>query len=156
MAVEIERKFLLCNEQWRAQVQRTLPMSQAYLGGDQCSVRVRVSGEQAWLNIKSAIAGPSRLEFEYEVPLSDAREMMRLAVEPSIDKVRHIVEHGGFIWEIDEFAGRNQGLIVAEIELPSVDTRFARPLWVGEEVTEQRRYYNSALAKRPFDSWDQP
>ncbi len=155
MALEIERKFLLCNEQWRNHVERSVPMSQAYLGGDQCSVRVRVSGEQAWLNIKNAVAGPSRLEFEYEIPLADARQMLKLAVEPSIDKVRHIVTHEGFIWEIDEFSGRNRGLIVAEIELPSVDTQFVRPTWIGEDVTEQHRYYNSALAKHPFDSWDQ-
>jgi len=155
MALEIERKFLLLNDDWRAQVQRELPMSQAYLGGEQCSVRVRISGEFAWLNIKNAVAGPSRLEFEYEIPHDDAVQLMRLAIEPGIEKVRHIVEYGGYVWEIDEFAGRNTGLIVAEIELPSVDAIFAKPDWVGTEVTEERRYYNSALAKHPFDRWEQ-
>lgn len=156
MGVEIERKFLLCNDDWRAAVQRSLPMAQAYLGGDQVSVRVRISGAEAWLNIKSAVAGPARQEFEYLIPLDDAQALMGLAGGPSIDKTRHLVDYQGWTWEIDEFAGRNRGLVVAEIELPSVDAAFPRPDWLGVEVTDDRRYYNVALAQQPADSWERP
>ncbi len=156
MPLEIERKFLLEGDSWRGSVERSLPMAQAYLGGDGCSVRVRISGEQAWLNIKSAVAGASREEFEYAIPLADAEALMRLAGGPSVSKTRHLVTHQGWTWEIDEFGGRNGGLIVAEIELPGEDASFARPDWLGAEVTDQLRYYNSELAKHPYEDWKQP
>ena len=129
-------------------------MIQAYLGGDGCSVRVRVSGDQAWLNIKSAVAGTTRQEFEYPIPLGDAQQLIALAGGPSIDKTRHLIDVDGWIWEIDEFHGRNHGLVVAEIELPDAQAAFARPEWLGDEVTDDRRYYNNALASAPFDSWE--
>ena len=155
MGLEIERKFLLLNDLWRDQIDRSLPMAQAYLGGENCSVRVRISGMHAWLNIKSAVAGPSRQEFEYAIPIDDAQALMALAGGPSIDKVRHLVSYQGWTWEIDEFKGANHGLIVAEIELPRVDAPFPSPDWLGAEVTEDRRYYNAALATRPYSNWDQ-
>lgn len=156
MAQEIERKFLLVDDSWRAAITRSMPMAQAYLGGNACSVRVRISGEQAWLNIKSAVAGASREEFEYPIPVADAEALMRIAGGPSVEKTRHLVRHQGWTWEIDEFGGRNRGLIVAEIELTAVDEAFAHPAWLGAEVTSQLRYYNSELASHPYADWNEP
>ncbi len=154
MPIEIERKFLLANADWRAAVERSERLAQGYLGGERASVRVRIGGEQAWLNIKSREKGRARLEFEYPIPLPDAGELLQqLCLPGRIEKVRHYVPHRGMLWEIDEFFAENAGLIVAEIELPSVDAEFARPDWLGLEVTEQIRYYNSALAERPYSQW---
>jgi adenylate cyclase len=161
MGIEIERKFLVIGDAWRAQATRTVRMAQGYLndhaavvaGTQQVSVRVRIGDGRGWLNIKSREAGPSRQEFEYEVPLADAAALLRLCVGAPHDKVRHYVPSGGFTWEVDEFAGDNAGLVVAEIELPAVDAAFARPDWIGAEVTEHARYYNLALAARPYGRW---
>jgi len=161
MGIEIERKFLLRGEAWRSAVERSVRMAQGYLndhdavasGRQQASVRVRVAGEQAFLNLKSREAGPSRQEFDYAIPVADAEALLRLCVGGLIDKTRHYVHHAGWLWEIDEFAGANAGLVVAEIELPSVEAQFARPAWLGDEVTEHVRYYNLALAARPFRDW---
>jgi adenylate cyclase len=161
MGIEIERKFLLAGDGWRAHVASSVRMAQGYLndhasveaGTQQVSVRVRVAGEEAWLNIKSREAGPSRQEFEYAVPLADGEALLALCVGGRIDKVRHYVAHGGMTWEIDEFAGDNAGLVVAELELPAVDAPFARPDWLGAEVTDHVRYYNLALAARPYRAW---
>ena len=156
MAIEIERKFLLASNGWRNKVTQSTRMAQAYLAGgagQPLSVRVRIAGAAATLNLKSAVRGASRAEFEYAVPLADAEAMMALAGGAQIDKTRHLLPWGELCWEIDEFHGRNDGLIVAEIELPRIDTEFARPDWLGEEVTEDLRYYNSALAQRPYQDW---
>ena len=161
MGIEIERKFLLRSDAWRDAVERSVRMAQGYLndhdavasGRQQASVRVRIAGAQAFLNLKSREAGPSRQEFDYEIPVADAEALLRLCVGGLIDKTRHYVRHAGWLWEIDEFAGANAGLRVAEIELPSVEARFERPAWLGEEVTEHVRYYNLALAARPFRDW---
>ena len=153
MALEIEKKFLLRNEEWRQDVDRSLAMRQAYLGGDGVSVRVRFEGAQARLNIKQLLIGPSRHEFEYTIPLADARRLMDLANGGGTEKTRHYVSYGGMVWEIDEFMGDNEGLIVAEIELASEEQDFARPSWLGEEVTGDERYYNVALAQHPFSKW---
>jgi adenylate cyclase len=153
MALEIEKKFLLKNELWREEVERSLAMRQAYLGGDGVSVRVRFEGDQARLNIKQMLVGPSRHEFEYTIPLADARRLMDLANGGGTQKTRHYVPYGDMLWEIDEFLGDNEGLIVAEIELESESQVFERPPWLGEEVTGDERYYNVALAKNPFKSW---
>jgi len=163
MGVEIERKFLLAGDGWRAAVERTQAMAQGYLndldvlagGGQKASIRVRIEGEAAFLNIKSAQAGPSRLEFDYPVPVEDARQLLDLCVGGLVRKQRHYVRHGGHLWEIDEFEGENAGLVVAEIELDAVDEAFARPDWLGAEVTELRRYYNLALADRPYSQWSE-
>lgn len=161
MGVEIERKFRLQGAQWQQAVHRVSRMSQGYLsdaasvaaGHQNCSVRVRVVGDSGFLNIKSRALGASRLEFEYPLPLADASALLELCVGGLIDKNRHYVTHAGHLWEIDEFLGDNAGLIVAEIELDSVDEAFARPEWLGGEVTDQARYYNLALAAHPFSRW---
>ena len=161
MGIEIERKFLLVDDGWRAAAHKVVPMAQGYLndlamvdsGAMPTSVRVRIEGESAFLNIKSREAGPSRQEFEYEIPLADARALLALCVGGKIDKRRHYVQHAGHLWEIDEFHGDNAGLVVAEIELGSVDEDFAKPDWVGAEATHAQRYYNLALASRPYSQW---
>jgi adenylate cyclase len=161
MGIEIERKFLLAGDGWRAHVERAERMAQGYLndhasvasGAQQVSVRVRLAGGAAWLNIKSREAGPTRQEFEYEVPAADGEALLALCTGGRIDKVRHHVRHDGWLWEIDEFAGDNAGLVVAEIELPAADAVFPRPPWLGAEVTDRMRYYNLALAARAFRDW---
>ncbi len=155
MAIEIERKFLLASDAWRARVERSMEMKQGYLSRDaQSSVRVRVCEGRAWLGIKSTRDGIHRLEYEYEIPLDEAEEMLRLvAHRPVIHKTRHIVPHGGHRWEIDEFHGDNAGLVVAEVELGHQDEVFERPEWLGREVSTDARYYNSNLAKVPWSTW---
>jgi adenylate cyclase len=129
-------------------------MSQGYLAGNErASVRVRVAGEQAWLNIKSGGLVASRLEYEYAIPVADARELLTLAAGPTIDKTRHFVAYGGFEWEVDEFHGDNAGLVVAELELDREDEEFARPPWLGVEVTHLKRYYNVCLVDHPYTAW---
>lgn len=154
MAIEIERKFLLASDDWRGAVEASQRLAQGYLGGDKASVRVRIGGEQAWLNIKSRQRGVARQEFEYAVPAADAECMLaELCLPGRIEKLRHHVRFAGMLWEIDEFLDDNAGLVVAEIELPAVDAAFARPPWLGREVTDDIRYYNNALAQRPFRQW---
>lgn len=154
MATEIERKFLLADATWRVQVVRSLRLAQGYLGGERASVRVRIGGESAWLTIKARVSGASRTEFEYVIPLADAEQLLaELSLPGRVEKIRHHVEVGGMLWEIDEFLAENSGLIVAEIELPSADLDFERPAWLGAEITDQQRYYNSALAQRPYSAW---
>lgn len=161
MAIEIERKFLLAGDGWRAAAHTVVPMAQGYLndlaivdsGAMQTSVRVRIEGDAAFLNIKSREAGPSRQEFDYAIPVADARALLALCVGGKIDKRRHYVDHAGHLWEIDEFLGDNAGLVVAEIELAGVDEAFARPEWLGREATHAQRYYNLALASRPYSQW---
>lgn len=161
MGVEIERKFLLRSDAWRADVERSVPMAQGYLNGhaevasgaQRASVRVRLEGEVAALNIKSREAGPSRQEFEYAIPVEEARALLALCVGGRIEKQRHLVRQGRHLWEIDAFAGDNAGLVVAEIELDAVDQAFERPDWLGAEVTHLTRYYNLALAAHPYAAW---
>ena len=161
MAIEIERKFLLKNNDWRALVHRQIRIVQAYLNDtkaieehrEHCSVRVRIFGQDANLNIKSRELGAKRQEFEYSIPLADAESLMALSCKGMIDKTRHLVQHGAHLWEIDEFVGDNSGLIVAEIELSDENEQFALPEWIGIEVTQQLRYYNMALSSRPYSDW---
>ena len=161
MGVEIERKFLVTGDAWRAQAERPTRIAQGYLndmasvrsGAQKASTRVRIAGEEAFLNIKSAERGDSRQEFEYPIPLADAQALLALCVGGRIEKTRHHVHHGGFVWEIDEFEGENAGLVVAEIELPSAHTPFDKPDWAGRAVTDTLRYYNLALAERPYAHW---
>jgi adenylate cyclase len=130
-------------------------LAQGYLGGTRSSVRVRIGGARAWLNVKSLSLGNARLEFEYEIPLTDAQVMLsELADGPVVSKTRHLVDVGEHVFEIDEFDGDNAGLIVAEVELGAADEEFARPAWLGREVTDDPRYYNVNLARRPFRSWE--
>jgi adenylate cyclase len=161
MAIEIERKFLVDDETWRQAAHKSARMRQGYVndavavaeGRERCSVRVRQVGDAAMLNFKSREIGPSRQEFEYPIPLADAEALLALCVGGLIDKIRHYVQFSGDLWEIDEFLGDNAGLIVAEIELPAEDHSFQTPSWLGPEVTRQSRYYNMALAERPYRHW---
>jgi len=160
MPIEIERKFLLNNDDWRAQADNGVVMRQGYLNSispdteQKSSVRVRIAGEQASLNIKGATLGITRQEYEYRIPLADAHELLdTLADGPLIEKIRYHVPHGTHTWEIDVFAGDNQGLVVAEIELASEDEVFARPEWLGEEVSADARYYNVCLVQHPYKNW---
>jgi adenylate cyclase len=154
MPREIERKFLVKNDEWRRLAHRSQRMTQGYLaGGGRVSVRVRVAGKDAWLNMKTGGLVPSRQEYEYPIPADEARELLVLAEGPLIDKTRHLVEHGGFEWEVDEFHGDNAGLVVAEIELTREDEQFASPPWLAKEVTQLARYYNSRLVKYPYRAW---
>lgn len=153
MPIENERKFLLTNDAWRRDVERSQAMKQAYLGGEGVSVRVRIAGERAWLNIKQLRIGASRLEFEYPLPGEEAQQLMELAREGCVEKTRHYLHYADMLWEIDEFEGQNRGLIVAEIELSSVEQAFDRPPWLGREVTDEECYYNVYLANRPYCTW---
>lgn len=161
MGIEIERKFRVTGEGWRAAAHKVERMAQGYLndaaavesGRQRSSVRVRIVGERAFLNIKSRELGHTRQEFDYEIPPPDGEALLALCVGGRIDKHRHYVEHAGHLWEVDEFHGDNEGLVVAEIELDSADEAFEKPDWLGAEVTGQRRYYNLALAERPYSDW---
>lgn len=153
MAIEIERKFLVLNNEWK-QGQGTY-FSQGYLNREQDrTIRVRIAGDHAYLTIKSAISSVSRKEFEYEIPVVDGKQLLALCEQPIIEKIRYLVEHESFTWEIDEFLGQNEGLVVAEIELKSEHQTFNKPAWLGQEVTEDARYYNSNLTTYPFQLWD--
>lgn len=155
MGVEIERKFLVANDGWRERVIRSAEMSQGYLGiTGKASVRVRVAGEEAWINIKSANPGMTRDEFEYCVPAPEGRAMLRLSQQEPLEKTRYWVREGGHTWEVDVFAGANQGLVTAELELQSEQEKFDTPSWLGREVTSEICYYNNQLARHPFSLWD--
>jgi adenylate cyclase len=155
MAQEIERKFLLRNDDWRRQADAGTVYLQGYLGGvGKASVRVRLEGEQAFLNIKGAVPGVVRREYQYAIPPTDARELLEtLCEQPLIEKVRYKLTYGEHLWEIDVFGGDNVGLVVAEIELQREDEAFARPDWLGKEVSHEHRYYNTQLCRHPFKSW---
>ena len=155
MAEEIERKFLVTNDSWRDQVFRHSRMRQGYLNdAKQSSVRVRVAGDKAYLNIKSATLGIYRKEYEYAIPVDDANEILsELAQKPLIEKIRYYVRYANHVWEVDVFEGDNAGLVVAEVELSDQDEAFERPQWVGEEVSGDARYYNVCLVKHPYTAW---
>lgn len=158
MPLEIERKFLVTGDSWRQDVTRSVEMRQGYLARDgQASVRVRLEGELAKLNIKAAVVGSARAEYEYDMPADECREILATLCVGRVEKTRHYVPargaHTDAVWEIDEFVGANAGLVVAEIELPSIDTVFENPIWLGRELTDERRYYNHALASRPYGDW---
>lgn len=152
MALEIERKFLVNGDGWRTGGGVTT--RQGYLSRvPGRTVRVRVAGDAAWLTIKGITTGAARAEFEYEIPLDDARALLRLCDGPLIEKTRHVVHFRGFDWEVDEFHGANAGLVVAEIELESSEEAFERPAWLGAEVTDDHRYFNASLVEHPYSTW---
>lgn len=152
MAVEIERKFLVVGDAWRDVEGKHI--RQAYLCLDEGrTVRVRTTGDRAFLTIKGPAQGISRDEFEYAIPFSDAEHLLQLCAEPAIEKIRREVPFKGFVWEVDEFFGANAGLVIAEIELDTESEEFALPEWVGAEVTDDARYFNSALALAPYSTW---
>jgi len=152
MGTEIERKFLVEGTSWRQS--SSVRLSQGYLNRDRHrTVRVRIAGDKAFLTIKSVPQGVTRAEFEYEIPVADAEQMLKLSDGPIVEKNRHVIVHDGSKWEVDEFLGDNAGLVVAEIELTSEDQSFSRPSWLGREVTHDSRYYNSNLAAHPYKQW---
>ncbi len=154
MAHEIERKFLLANQDWRALVTGSFVLKQGYLSTTpKSTVRLRVKSDKAMLTVKSKNTGIRRSEFEYEIPIRDAEEMLQLCQTPLIEKTRYTITIGKHIWEIDEFSGANSGLLVAEIELDAEEESFEKPAWVGEEVSTDARYYNSNLVAHPFTQW---
>ena len=159
MGIEIERKFLVRDLSVVANLAGTA-MRQGYLSVDPArTVRVRVAGLRAFVTIKGAgsESGASRAEYEYEIPAPDAEELLdRLALRPLIEKTRYRVAAGDLVWEIDVFRGDNDGLVVAEVELPSEATEVALPEWIGTEVTGDQRYYNASLVSRPYRDWDEP
>ncbi len=155
MAREIERKFLVADDRWRAAVESSCRYRQGYLTeGGACSIRVRIAGGKANLNIKGSTLGVVRTEYEYALPLEDAEAMLdNFSLGIQIEKTRYFVRHEGHLWEIDVFEGANAGLVVAEIELDAVDEAFSLPPWVGREVSDDERYYNVYLARHPYSQW---
>lgn len=155
MSFEIERKFLVCGDDWRGLVTSQRTIRQAYLGKDaNTSTRVRlVDNASATLTIKSRPAELRRLELEYPIPVLEAEALMQLREGSIIEKTRYTVPHGDLVWEIDVFARENAGLIIAELELRDVNQQIELPSWIGREVTAQPQYYNSFLVQQPFCSW---
>ena len=152
--LEIERRFLLRDDSWREHASAPQVLQQGYISVEkECTIRVRVTGNRAWLTLKGYISDVSRHEFEYEIPLADAQTMLATVCPFKIEKHRYMVEYEGFVFEIDEFFGDNAPLIVAELELPSEDTAYAKPDWLGEEITSDGRFTNAYLSKHPFGSW---
>ena len=159
MAIEIERKFLSKNDDWKAQVTKKHVIKQGYLqsgleAGQKSSVRIRISDDTANINIKSIDLTMVRQEFEYAIPLIDAEQLLASLCDDSvISKIRYHIPHGHHLWEVDIFEGENAGLQMAEIELNSLDEAFEKPPWIGEEVSDDERYYNIYLLKHPFRMW---
>ena len=155
MGIEIERKFLLKDDSWQQLADAGTPYRQGYLiGTKQASVRVRIEGDQAFLNIKSRTLGVTRQEYQYPLPLDEAKELLdTLCEKPLVEKTRYKIEYAGHEWEIDVFGGDNSGLVVAEVELQSEHEALALPPWVGVEVSADPRYYNVNLVKHPYSTW---
>lgn len=155
MGVEIERKFLLKGEAWRA-LGDPVHYRQGYLNrSKERTVRVRMAGEKGYLTIKGISKGMTRMEYEYEIPQEDCHSLLNdVAEKPLIEKNRFRIGYKGLTWEIDEFFGENQGLILAEVELESEDQKIELPDWIGKEVTQDPRYYNSNLISHPYSKWE--
>ena len=155
MPQEIERKFLV-KEGFKQYAFTHTRITQGYLSSvPERIVRVRINGEKGFITIKgiSNLSGMSRYEWEKEIPVNEARELLTLCEPGIIDKTRYLVQVGKFTYEVDEFYGENEGLVIAEIELSSEEELFDIPIWLGKEVTGDRRYFNSKLAKKPFSTW---
>jgi adenylate cyclase len=153
MPIEIERKFLVIGDRWRT-LGTPIRYCQGYLAAsEKRTVRVRVAGSHAYLTIKGTTVGIARAEYEYEIPLQDAEEMLELCDRPLISKTRTQISWQGLIWEVDEFFEENQGLVLAEVELKNENQVIDRPDWIGQEVSDDPRYYNANLAKHPFTQW---
>lgn len=154
--IEIERKFLVKNHDFKTEAQSQKRIVQGYLNSHpERTVRVRVKGEQGYLTIKGKgnESGTTRLEWEKEITVADAEQLLKLCEQGAIDKIRYEIKYGNHIYEVDEFFGDNNGLIIAEIELGDENEAFEKPLWLGEEVTGDERYYNAYLSNNPFVSW---
>ena len=155
MAKEIERKFLVKGD-FKSEAFKAIRITQGYLSSvPERSVRVRIKGDKGYITVKGMAnaSGVTRYEWEREIPVEDAKELMLICEPGVIDKTRYLVKAGEFTFEVDEFHGDNDGLIVAEVELPDENARLERPCWLGEEVTGDSRYYNSMLVKKPFKTW---
>ncbi|BAY65228.1 adenylate cyclase [Calothrix brevissima NIES-22] len=154
MAAEIERKFLVKDDSWRKLAEGSRYVQGYISTAKQATVRVRIVGNQGYLTIKGATVQYSRSEFEYPIPVADAQEMLdTLCDRPLIEKTRYKIAYGNLIWEIDEFEGVNKGLIIAEVELTNEKQQIELPDWIGEEVSDNPKYYNSNLVKHPFSQW---
>jgi adenylate cyclase len=155
MALEIKHKFLLKNDHWKTLVSHSHQHKQGYLLSDtKRSLRIRITNNKAWLNIKSATIGAQRQEFEYEIPFIDGKEILEtLSEKPILEKTRYFVPISQHTWEIDVFQGANEGLVVVEIELSALNEQFNIPEWIGKEVTHELRFYNNSLCKNPYKNW---
>jgi CYTH domain-containing protein len=158
MGIEIERKFLVKREEWLTQLQEnqyeSVPIKQGYINAEkERTVRVRTKEVKAYLTIKGESLSVTRQEFEYEIPFEDAVELLKLCNQPLIEKLRYTVNYQGTIWEVDVFSGENEGLFLAEVELQNENDRFSLPKWIDIEVSNDARYYNSALNVAPYKSW---
>ena len=154
--LEIERKFLVCNDGYRREAFRSSRIKQGYICSERGrTVRVRIRDDKGYLTIKGASdeKGLSRYEFEKEILLDEAEQLLKLCEPGMIDKTRFLVKSGSHTFEVDEFYGENEGLVIAEVELQSEDELFEKPHFIGREVTGDRRYYNSHLLKHPFSVW---
>ncbi|NJL45387.1 MAG: CYTH domain-containing protein [Leptolyngbyaceae cyanobacterium SM2_3_12] len=154
MGQEIERKFLVIGEDWRAQATGLL-YCQGYIPTQgTATVRIRLAGEQGYITLKGPAVGLVRPEFEYPIPKADAQAMLEILCQPPlVQKYRYRLPLGNVVWEIDEFLGENRGLVMAEVELKSPDQAITLPPWIGAEVSDDPRYYNSSLARNPFSLW---
>lgn len=153
MATEIERKFLVLNDEWKANAAHAT-FKQAYLNSTpERTVRIRIDGNHAYITIKSGNTGITRQEFEYSIPVDDAEKLLLLCETPPLEKIRYGVTHGTHFWEIDEFTGLNNGLVIAEIELENEEESFIKPKWLGKEVSDDYRYFNSYLSLHPYTTW---
>jgi adenylate cyclase len=155
MGQEIERKFLV-NGEFKALATKATRITQGYLSSiPERTVRVRIKGEKGFITIKGigSASGASRYEWEKEIPVAEVQELLKICEPGAIDKTRYLVASGKHTFEVDEFYGENQGLVVAEVELSAEDEAFEKPEWLGEEVTGDARYYNSMLMKNPYTKW---
>ncbi len=155
MGIEIERKFLVADESWKQHTTSSEKIVQGYLANtDKCSVRIRVTGDKANINIKSMTIDISRAEYEYPLPVQEANTILHsLCFKPLIEKTRHYVNENGLVWEVDVFEGDNKGLVIAELELESRDQQFDLPPWLGNEVSDDIRYFNISLVENPYKNW---
>lgn len=154
MSVEIERRFLLKNDDWRQFVKKSIDMKQGYMSVEkECTVRIRIIGNDAWITIKGFISNVSRHEFEYQIPLNDAQTMLNELCAFSLTKTRHIVEIDNYSFEIDEYHEKNAPLIITELELQDENQKYPQPSWLGEEITSDGRYSNAYLSLHPYSSW---
>lgn len=152
--IEIERRFLLRNDSWRQHAGEPQVLQQGYLSVEkECTIRVRIVGEQAWLTLKGYLSDVSRSEFEYPIPVEDARLMLAQLCPFKLEKHRYTVVYDGFVFEIDEFFGDNAPLVVAELELSDEDAPFPQPTWLGEEITSHGKFTNAYLSKHPYSTW---
>lgn len=155
LAIEIERKFLVDAEKWqKADKPKPVFCAQTYLlNAEDQTIRVRILADEGFLTIKNKISAISRSEFEYSIPLADAKELLKMSSAIPIEKERYLVYEGNALWEVDVFSGENKGLIVAEIELSSEQQTFEKPVWLGREVSDDPKFYNASLQKQPFQTW---